>query len=527
MSYVIILKMYMYYMALEEIQVSEKITMGKSYADFLNEISADDLFEGLLGYGLFANKLPPCFTSEGLCQFYKTGKGEKLSSVNWREYIVFDSQRNTMVPRRFGIPVPHAYYHLCKALSGSWEKIRHHMVHAVSGQDYIVSRIHLRKRKGDKALFSMNYQNWKVDGNPEPDLLLGNKYIVKSDISTCFPSIYTHSIPWALVGKEKSKQDRKNNQWFNQIDKQCQSCTNGETHGLLIGPHASNLISEIILTQVDRKLYSNGWRYTRAIDDFTCYVPSIEKGEKFIRELRRELAYYDLALNEKKTAIRELPFAINHEWVQQLRNVQEIYCRKEIIRYPDVAGYLASAISVMEENNHDGAPINYVMKVLSGKKMTEPARDYLVKVLLHMAYLYPYLVHYLEEYIFLPYKVSTRQIQDFSNLLYDEGARRDQYEMMYFALYFAWIYGFEIYNVSAEKIISSNSCICKVLALLYFQSIHQDKVLDMLRKHAKSFLNDDGDFDRNWLFAYEALNQDQLKNEWKAYKEAGVTFIKK
>lgn len=99
--------------------------------------------------------------------------------------------------------------------------------------------------------------------------------------------------------------------------------------------------------------------------------------------------------------------------------------------------------------------------------------------------------------------------------------------MMYFALYFAWIYGFEIYNVSAEKIISSNSCICKVLALLYFQSIHQDKVLDMLRKHAKSFLNDDGDFDRNWLFAYEALNQDQLKNEWKAYKEAGVTFIKK
>ena len=46
----------------------------------------------------------------------------------------------------------------------------------------------------------MNYSNWKTDGTPEPDLLIGKKYIVKADISTCFPSIYTHSIPWALVG---------------------------------------------------------------------------------------------------------------------------------------------------------------------------------------------------------------------------------------------------------------------------------------------------------------------------------------
>jgi hypothetical protein len=99
--------------------------------------------------------------------------------------------------------------------------------------------------------------------------------------------------------------------------------------------------------------------------------------------------------------------------------------------------------------------------------------------------------------------------------------------MMYFALYFAWKYGFELYGVDVDTIISTDSCICKVLALLYFESAHQEEALELLRKHAKSFLKDRNDFDRNWLFAYEALNQDQLKNEWKAYKEAGVTFIKK
>lgn len=44
----------------------------------------------------------------------------------------------------------------------------------------------------------MNYKNWRVDGNPESELMLHNKgpsrLLVKADISTCFPSIYTHSI---------------------------------------------------------------------------------------------------------------------------------------------------------------------------------------------------------------------------------------------------------------------------------------------------------------------------------------------
>ena len=31
------------------------------------------------------------------------------------------------------------------------------------------------------------------------------KYIVKTDIENCFPSMYTHSLPWALVGKGIAK----------------------------------------------------------------------------------------------------------------------------------------------------------------------------------------------------------------------------------------------------------------------------------------------------------------------------------
>ena len=101
----------------------------------------------------------------------------------------------------------------------------------------------------------MNYSDFKNDGTPEPNLLIGSKYLVNADISTCFSSIYTHSIPWALVGKETSKENKGNRQeWYNDLDFYVRNTKNGETHGLLIGSHTSNLLSEIILTSIDHEL---------------------------------------------------------------------------------------------------------------------------------------------------------------------------------------------------------------------------------------------------------------------------------
>lgn len=68
----------------------------------------------------------------------------------------------------------------------------------------------------------------------------------------------------------------------------------------MIGPHASNLLSELILTVVDKNLYDKDWRYIRNIDDYTCYVESMEDGQKFLLELGSELRQFDLTLNFKK-----------------------------------------------------------------------------------------------------------------------------------------------------------------------------------------------------------------------------------
>ena len=36
----------------------------KKYVDFMNEISADELYKGLLAYGFFPEKILPIFTAE-------------------------------------------------------------------------------------------------------------------------------------------------------------------------------------------------------------------------------------------------------------------------------------------------------------------------------------------------------------------------------------------------------------------------------------------------------------------------------
>ena len=183
--------------------------MDKKYADFMDEISSDELYEGLLAYGFFAEKLPPVFTAVPFFNYCKTAS--ESFEAGWNEYITFRIMRNISIPRLMGIPNPLSTKGHALNLGDNWDKIRTHFHIQTDGQSYRVSRIHVRKEYNEKRIFEMNYKNWRVDGNPESDLLIHDKgtsrFLVQADVSTCFPNIYTHSIPWALVGKEKqSKQ---------------------------------------------------------------------------------------------------------------------------------------------------------------------------------------------------------------------------------------------------------------------------------------------------------------------------------
>ena len=243
---------------------------------------------------MFAEKLPPVFTSEKFYNYCGTIK-QPFSSKEY-QLLNFEIMRKINIPRLMAVPNPFAYQQLCRCLADNWILIQQHFEKQTSGQKHKISRIHIRKRPNDMRLFEMdygngelsedkksseyfktmgifdmNYKDYKMDGNPETDFLVGKRWIVKADISNFFPSIYTHSLTWALIGKEqaKLKSNRRGN-WFNNIDECCSNMKDGETHGLPIGSHTSNILSEIILTVIDKRLQK--WDYIRNIDDYECYT---------------------------------------------------------------------------------------------------------------------------------------------------------------------------------------------------------------------------------------------------------------
>ena len=69
---------------------------AKHYYDFTNELSADEIYEGLLAYGLFTEKLPPMFTAKG---FFNYCESQSLSFPKTpAEYIYHESMRNITPP---------------------------------------------------------------------------------------------------------------------------------------------------------------------------------------------------------------------------------------------------------------------------------------------------------------------------------------------------------------------------------------------------------------------------------------------
>lgn len=64
------------------------------------------------------------------------------------------------------------------------------------------------------------------------ELSLEYSCFLQSDITDCYGSLYTHSIPWALHERDKAKEDRSNNLLGNQIDRIIRNTCSGQTNGI-------------------------------------------------------------------------------------------------------------------------------------------------------------------------------------------------------------------------------------------------------------------------------------------------------
>lgn len=495
--------------------------MMKSYKDYMNEIGQDELYDRLVAYGLFSKNLPPIFDSSDFLEYCKNKK-YGFECKEYR-YAVCYVTRNVNIPRAIGIPTPMSFERLCRTLRDNWDEIKKHFKDCTTSNNYRVSRIHLKKRSGTMSLFDMNYDTH--GDNPELDLSMGKRYIVRTDISQCFPSIYSHAIPWALVGKSTSKNNRSERLWYNQIDKMVRLSTCGETHGILIGPHASNLISEIILCKIDKTLSKN-WNYVRYIDDYEYYAETEDDARQFVFHLSSTLHEYGLLLNNKKTVIEKLPVTEVKNWKAEIKAIlANIENEKGIVDYNGANYYIEKCIGLMRINDDNASVLAYGTKSLSSKTLSSSARNYIIKKSISLAMLYPYLASFLDDMILSHYTIEDNLLQRYLEQLYKEYISENNFSAASYIIQLSLKYNITLNNLDIDEIIIKNDCILLLCSLLYSRRYSISEFIKKLKVAARD-LQSQGDLEEYWPFVYECLPATDLHRDWKNLKNNKISFIK-
>ena len=154
---------------------------------------------------------------------------------------------------------------------------------------------------------------------------------------------------------------------------------------------------------------------------------------------------------------------------------------------------------------------------------------------MHMAVLYPYLLHMMEEYVFIPYGVNKSDIKAFSDRIYQNAINVNDYESLCYSIYYAVRFNFVLdefkndYRSAQDYVIKSKDCLLLIMTWIYFMKQNHWKrdatQIKPLKKEAMVLKNTD--MDRYWLFCYEALTFGSLSGQWRLMKQAGISFIRK
>ena len=361
------------------------------------------IYEAITRFNYFPNQkkdsseIPTCISSkrftpevvEELNKLPYNNDGRQKSGFDLVEFYV---TRHNNIPRALGIPHPFAYAYLAKTIIDQWDRFAHI---ETNGLSKIKPTVADRNR-----IFVMNYENPEEKTHNFLDISFGKEFRIETDISNCFHSIYSHAIPWALVGIDESKKNTEFKHWFNKIDTYQRKLKRNETIGIPIGPATSSIIVEILLSKIDKVLNDKGFYFFRYIDDYICYCETYEEALDFTNHLGKELRDIKLTLNINKTVIKELPEPLIDNWVTSLlSHLPSSYINndgdKRNLTFKEVVSFLDAA-TVLKKETPGGSVLKYAVSIIDNS-ISEDLYPTYVKYLVNLCWHYPILLPHLEK----------------------------------------------------------------------------------------------------------------------------------
>lgn len=157
------------------------------------------------------------------------------------------------------------------------------------------------------------------------------KYFRELDISNFFPSIYTHSISWALFGDKAHAKMYKSNQFKNmfqnETDRIMQIINFKETNGIVVGPEFSRTIAELVLIRVDEEIYNSltknnillyrDYNIYRFVDDYNIFTKEESTLDHITGVISETLLKYNLHLNHNKLKTQSRPISVTNQSINK------------------------------------------------------------------------------------------------------------------------------------------------------------------------------------------------------------------
>jgi len=154
-------------------------------------------------------------------------------------------------------------------------------------------------------------QWWHKIEQQSIELALEYEYVLHTDITDCYGSIYTHSIPWAIHTKSVAKQNRNpNGNIGNIIDKHLRDMAFGQTNGIPQGSVLMDFIAEMVLGYADIELSNRileenilDYHVIRYRDDYRIFSNNPQVVELITKILTEILIDLGMRLNAHKTMV--------------------------------------------------------------------------------------------------------------------------------------------------------------------------------------------------------------------------------
>ena len=242
------------------------------------------------------------------------GKPKKVKPSNYDEinYLLYSNKDGKLDYRPLTLINPFYYYLLVRTLTSTdaWKELTERFAALrdphISVESVLVAGDEYKERKT-----IINW--WSRVEQQSIELSLRYKYLFITDITNCYGSIYTHSIAWAMMGKEEAKRQKGNHSLLgNKLDIAFQSMQYSQTNSIPQGNVVSDLMAELVLSYADsliaekaREKRITDYKIIRYRDDYRVFCNDKNDLEELALIMQKELAGLNFKINASKTSIVE------------------------------------------------------------------------------------------------------------------------------------------------------------------------------------------------------------------------------